>query len=158
MTRAKTRAFPATMPPLQIQVSALQPVDALRVAEWLHDFDSWDRDDFVREIGEFIYSIHGSSCQFDRHLVSMLADQMQCYALCSRILQANNLIVTQNGGVTSGAHPAIGIRERAAIRITALMTELRVTPRTRADVVKQPNETWLKEFLAGPFGANGAKV
>ena len=158
MTRAKTRTVQATLLPVQIEASAPQSVDALPIAEWLHDFDSWNRDDFIREVGEFIFSIHGSACQFDRHLVSMLADQVQCYAVCCRILQTNNLVVAQNGGVTSGAHPAIGIRERSAIRITALMTELRITPRTRAEVAQQPDETWLKDFLAGPLGANGTRV
>ena len=158
MAGAKIRGVPAKKLPVRIEVSAPEPVDALPTAEWLHDFDRWNRDDFIREVGEFIFSSHGSVCQFDRHLVSMLADQVQSYALCCRILQTDNLVVTQNGGVTSGAHPAIGIRERAAIRITALMTELQITPRTRNQVVKQSNETWLKEFLAGPFGSNGTRI
>ncbi len=127
----------------------LKPQDGIPLAEWLADPAAWNRDAFLKEAGEFMFTVHGAGCTFDRHLLAMLADQLETYVGCCHRINADNLTVIQNGGVTSGANPAIGIRERAAIRITSLLSELGLSPRARATNKALP-QGGLEDLLRGP--------
>lgn len=137
---------------LELVAAKAKPLHAMAFAEWLSNPDAWDREAFLSEANTFMYQVHGAHCTFDRHLLAMLADQLETYVAACHRISAEEIIVEQNNGVTSGAHPAIGIRERAAIRITALMSELGLTPRARMTGSKSLPQGKMADFLRGPKG------
>ncbi len=127
------------------------PKEAMPYAEWLAAPEAFDKAEFIRETGEFLFQVYGASCQYDRHLVGMLADQMQTLVDCIRRISADNLLIEQNAGQTIGVNPAAALREKTLVRIASLMTELGLTPKARMAAGKSVSpQVGLSGFLRGP--------
>lgn len=122
----------------------------LPLAEWLDNPSEWSKTKFFEETAEFMFEVYGIGCAHDRHLLGMLADQVETYVNCSHQINADTLLVEQNDGKTIGANPWVSIREKTLIRIVALMNELGLTPKNRLAANKSPANTALTEFLKGP--------
>jgi len=101
------------------------------VAEWLADPAAWDKARFINETAEYLFNVYGIGSAQDRHLLAMLAEQIDMYIECSRHIAAEGLVCEQNGGKTIGANPYVSIREKTLMRIVALMNEMGLTPRGR---------------------------
>lgn len=122
----------------------------LPLAEWLDNPKAWSKAKFFEETADFMYEVYGIGCAQDRHLLAMLADQVETYVNCSCQITADTLLVEQNDGKTIGANPWVSIREKALIRIVALMNELGITPKNRLAANKLNPKTALTEFMKGP--------
>lgn len=122
----------------------------LPIAEWLDNPNAWSKTQFFEETAEFMYEVYGVGCSQDRHLLGMLADQVETYVNCSHQINKDTLLVAQNDGKTIGANPWVSIREKTLIRIVALMNELGLTPKNRLASNKSPASTALTDFLKGP--------
>lgn len=122
----------------------------LPLAEWLDNPKAWSKAKFFDETADFMYEVYGIGCAQDRHLLAMLADQVETYVNCSHQITADTLLVEQNDGKTIGANPWVSIREKAIIRIVALMNELGITPKNRLDANKLNPNTGFTEFMKGP--------
>ena len=134
------------------QTSDTYGSDCLPLAEWLTNPSTWDKTRFINETTEFIFSLHDVGCEYDRHLVAMLADQVELYVICSKNIEADSILISQNDGKTVGANPAASLREKTLIRIVALMGELGITPKTRLAAGRLKPKGELAAFLRGPFG------
>ena len=124
----------------------------LSVAEWMDNPSAWNKKKFVEETAEFLCAVYSNTCHQDRHLLAMLADQMETYIDCNRQIHSENLLVEQNNGKTIGTNPWVSIREKALVRIVALMNEFGLTPKSRKTAGKTECSSSLAEFLKGPFG------
>jgi P27 family predicted phage terminase small subunit len=124
----------------------------LPVAEWMDNPSAWNKKKFVDETAEFLCAVFSNTCHQDRHLLAMLADQMETYIDCNRQIHSENLLVEQNDGKTIGTNPWVSIREKTLVRIIALMNELGLTPKSRKAAGKTEYSSSLAEFLKGPFG------
>lgn len=106
------------------------------VAEWLGDPAAWDKQRFITETADYLFNVYGIGSAQDRHLLAMLADQIDMYIECSRHIAVEGLVCEQNGGKTIGANPYVSIREKTLMRIVALMNEMGLTPRGRLSATK----------------------
>lgn len=118
------------------------------VAEWLADPNAWDKTRFINETADYLFTVYGLGSDQDRHLLAMLAEQIDMYIDCSQHIAVEGLVCEQNGGKTIGANPYVSIREKALMRIVTIMNELGLTPRGRLAVNKS-DATPLTGFLKG---------
>ncbi len=101
------------------------------LAEWLDNPKAWSKAKFFAETAEFMHATYGIGCDQDRHLLAMLADQVETYVSCIQQITADALLVKQNNGQTIGVNPWLTIREDALKLIVALMSELGIDPKNR---------------------------
>ena len=120
-------------------------------AEWLDDPDSWDKHKFVKETSDFLWDTYGIGSKMDRHVLAMLADQIDTYIQCNRGLEGEDIVVSVNGGSSLGTHPLITIRDKTITKVISLMNELGLTPRSRLTAKKEDGKP-LAGFLKGPGG------
>ncbi len=103
----------------------------LPLAQWLDIPKAWSKAKFFEETAEFMYEVYGIGCAQDRHLLAMLADQVETYVNCIQQITADALLGEQNNGKTIGVNPWFSIREDTLRRIVALMSELGIEPKNR---------------------------
>jgi P27 family predicted phage terminase small subunit len=119
------------------------------VAEWLDNPDAWDKAAFVEETSAFLWDTYGIGSRQDRHVLAMLADQIDTYIECNRRLKGESIVVSVNGGSSLGTHPLITIRDKTIVKIISLMNEMGLTPRSRLTAKKEDGKP-LAGFLKGP--------
>jgi P27 family predicted phage terminase small subunit len=123
--------------------------DRVPVAEWLDNPDAWDKQTFIVETSAFLWDTYGIGSKMDRHVLAMLADQIDTYIECNRGLEGEDIVVSVNGGSSLGTHPLITIRDKTIVKIITLMNELGLTPRSRLTAKKEDGKP-LAGFLKGP--------
>ncbi len=120
-------------------------------AEWLDDPAVWDRDKFVKETSDFLFEVYGIGNDQDKHTLAMLADHIETYVNCTRMIRKGGIISTFNNGQTVGPNPYLSVRNKTMTLIIQLMNELGLTPRSRLAAGKSEEESPLSQFLKGPF-------
>ena len=104
------------------------------LAEWLDNPKAWSKEKFFAETAEFMYSIYGIGYDQDRHLLAMLADQVETYVNCIQHITKDALLVEQNNCQAIGVNPWFSIRDDTLRRIVALMSELGIGPKNRLEI------------------------
>lgn len=102
-------------------------------AEWLDAPDAFNKQKFIDETAEFLFAVYGIGSTQDRHLLTMLADQVAAYLDCCRLVERHGQVymaMTEHGE-TLKTNPAASLRDKVLIRIVSLMNELGLTPRGR---------------------------
>ncbi len=122
------------------------------VSEWMDKPDAWDKETFVNETAEFLFSVYGIGSEQDRHTLAMLADQLDTYIQCNKFIAAQGLVVEFNEGKTIGANPYITIRNKTLSLILQLMNEMGLTPRSRLTTTKPDEDSPASKFLRGAKG------
>lgn len=121
-------------------------------AEWMDAPDAWDKDTFVRETADFLFTVYGIGNDQDKHTLAMLADHIDLYVKCTKGINKNGVVTTFNNGQTVGPNPYIGIRNKTMTLIIQLMNELGLTPRSRLQAHKIEENSPVAQFLKGPLG------
>ena len=130
-------------------------------AEWLDKPEAWDKQQFIDETSEFLHSVYGIGNDQDKHALSMLADQIEVYVDCSKMLRfidddgkrQSRLVIPQNNNATLAPSPWLSIRNKTTTLIIQLMNELGLTPRSRLSSGKVENNSPISQFLKGPFAS-----
>lgn len=120
-------------------------------AEWVDNPSAWDKDKFIEETAEFLYSVYGIGNDQDKHTLGMLADHIELYVQCTRGIKKNGVVTQFNDGKTIGPNPYISIRNKTMTLIIQLMNELGLTPRSRLGAGKVEDSSPLQQFLKGPL-------
>jgi len=120
-------------------------------AEWLDNPEAWDKNKFIEETAEFLYSVYGIGNDQDKHTLAMLADHIELYIQCTEGIARDGVIAQFNNGLTIGPNPHISIRNKTMTLILQLMNELGLTPRSRLSAGKIEDESPLSQFLKGPM-------
>ena len=120
-------------------------------AEWLDNPDSWNKNKFIEETSEFLYTVYGIGNDQDKHTLAFLAEQIDLYIKCSKAINQFGIITTFNNGATVGPNPNIPIRNKAITIIIQLMNELGLTPRSRLSAGKVEDNSPVAKFLKGPL-------
>ena len=120
-------------------------------AYWLDNFELWDKDRFIRETADFLYTVYGIGNEQDQHTLAMLSDQIELYVQCSKGIKSKGVITKYNDGKTLGPNPYIPIRDKTLKSIIQLMNELGLTPRSRLAAGKQEDNSPVAQFLRGPL-------
>ena len=128
-------------------------------AEWLDNPEAWDKEKFIEETSEFLYTVYGIGNEQDKHALSMLADHIETYVDCSAMLKITDkdgkkksrLVIPQNNNATLAPSPWLSIRNKTTTLIIQLMNELGLTPRSRLSSGKMEENSPVAQFLKGPF-------
>ena len=121
-------------------------------SEWLDDPESWDKDIFRAETSEFLYTVYGIGNDQDKHVLAMLADNIETYIKCMKAVAKAGLVVKLNNGGAFGANPYLTIKNKTLSIIIQLMNELGLTPRSRLSAGKAEASNPISVFMKGPLG------
>ena len=130
-------------------------------AEWLDNPEGWNKQKFIEETAEFLYSVYGIGNDQDKHALSILADHVETYVDCSLMLKVTDkdgkrksrLVIPQNNNATLAPSPWLSIRNKTTTLIIQLMNELGLTPRSRLSSGKMEDNSPVAKFLKGPFAS-----
>lgn len=120
-------------------------------AEWLTHPESFNKQKFIDETSDFLFSVYGIGTDQDKHTLTMLAEHIELYIQCSMGISKNGIITVYNDGKTVGPNPFIPIRNKTMTLIIQLMNEMGLTPRSRLSAGKVENDSPLSKFLKGPL-------
>lgn len=121
-------------------------------AEWMDNPDAWDKEKFITDTSEFLFTVYGIGCDQDKHILAMLADHIDLYVKCCKGISKNGVLTTFNNGQTVGPNPYIPIRNKTSTLIVQFMNELGLTARSRLAAGKVEEGSELADLLRGPFG------
>ena len=121
-------------------------------ADWFGNPDAWDSAKFIEETSEFLFTVYGIGNDQHKHLLAILAGQIQIYIDCSRSISRQDLIIEYNAGATPGANPVISLQNKAITLIIQLMNELGLTPRGRLTATKFEDDSPVSRLMRGPKG------
>jgi len=130
--------------------SLIQPTDD-PTSDWLDHPEKWDRALFIANSARYLARKNGGIDAADKHLLSMLASQIEIYVESIIRLRTEGLVITFNGGVTVGPNPHTAIADRALYRSVQVMKELELSPKSRAGYqsTRQISPA-ISRLLAGP--------
>jgi P27 family predicted phage terminase small subunit len=120
-------------------------------AEWMLDPSTWDKKKFVEETAEYLFEVYGIGSDQDRHLLAMLANNIDKYIKCEKGIDKNGIITRFNNGQTLGPNPFISVSNKTQSLIIQQMNELGLTPRSRLSSGKVEQNSPLAQFLKGPL-------
>ena len=121
-------------------------------SDWLDNPDSWDKDIFIAETSEFLYTVYGIGNDQDKHVLAMLADNIETYIKCMKEVNKDGLVAEFNKGSNIGPNPYLTIKNKTLSIIIQLMNELGLTPRSRLSAGKAEASNPIAVFMKGPLG------
>lgn len=134
-----------------LQPTSLPDEPADLTSEWLDRPERWDRQKFIASAYRYLSQKNGSVDIADKHLLSMLASQIEIYVESILKLRTDGLVMTFNGGVTVGPNPCMAIADKALYRIVQVMKELELSPKARDGYQSvQRSSPELRSLLNGP--------
>lgn len=120
-------------------------------ADWVENPDAWDKQKFIADTSEFLFTVYGIGNEQDQHTLAMLAEEIELFVQCTKGIRKNGIITVFNEGKTIGPNPYITVRDKALKSSIQLMNELGLTPRSRLAAGKTEDESPLAKFLQGPL-------
>jgi P27 family predicted phage terminase small subunit len=120
-------------------------------AEWMDNFDAWNKAQFIDETSQFLYEVYGIGNNQDKHALAMLADHIDTYINCTKGILANGITVTLDNSMIV-VNPYVNVRHKTMTLILQLMNELGLTPRSRLASGKVESESEVAIFMRGPEG------
>ena len=120
-------------------------------AEWVDNPAAWNKNKFIEETSEFLYSVYGIGNDQDKHTLAMLADHIETYVQCTAAIKKSGVITKFNNGQTVGPNPYLSVRNKTMTLIIQIMNELGLTPRSRLSAGKAEEDSPVAQFLRGPF-------
>jgi len=123
------------------------------IANWLHDLQAFNKEEFYKETIEYLFSIYINAADIDKHIVGMLADTLETYIECKKILNKEGYVIEFNDGKTLGTNPVYKTMDNAISNYIALTNELQISLKARLrNGVKEPTEIDenIKKLMRGP--------
>ena len=123
------------------------------IANWLHDPDSFNKEHFYKETIEFLFSIYSNAADIDKHLVVMLADTLETYIECKKVLDKQGYVIEFNDGKTLGTNPLYKTMDNAVSSYISITNELQISLKARIkNGIKEPGELdeTIKKLMRGP--------
>ena len=130
-----------------------EAVKKIPIANWLNDPDSFNKEQFYKETIEFLFAIYSNAADIDKHLVAMLADTLETYIECKKVLDKQGYVIEFNDGKTLGTNPLYKTMDNAVSSYISLTNELQISLKARVkNGVKEPTEVdeALKKLMRGP--------
>jgi len=130
-----------------------ETVKKIPIASWLDDPDSFNKEQFYKETIEFLFKIYNNAADIDKHLVAMLADTLETYIECKKVLDKQGYVIEFNDGKTLGTNPLYKTMDNAVSSYISITNELQISLKARLkNGVKQPTEVdeALKKLMRGP--------
>ena len=118
-----------------------------KLAHWLEDPTTWDREKFADEVSRAMVEAYGLDVEFDTHLITVLTDQMDTYVKATAALATEQLCEFSVNG-TRMPNPNQKIRDTSLARVMQLLTMLGLVPNGRPKKSSAPTD--IDKLLAGP--------
>lgn len=99
--------------------------------DWDSDYENWDKAKFAESVGEYLAKYVPESHEFDRHLIAILAIEMDTYVKCYLALQEEGLVIEDAKGNVVGQSPYARIMLKQLGSIRRLRKELKLMPMDR---------------------------
>jgi P27 family predicted phage terminase small subunit len=135
--------MPASKPS---KVLAFERLRGAGLASWLEKPESWNKKAFAKQIRKAMADAYGIEVEFDEHLITMLADQMDTYVKAAHRLLEEELVEICHNGARM-ANPNQKIRDTALAKIMQLLTMLGLVPSGRPKRANTPTD--IDELLGG---------
>ena len=119
-------------------------------SEWMDNPEAWSKKRFYDETSEYLYDVYGIGSDQERHVLTMLTDQIDTYVDCNRHIAVEGLVTTFNDGKTIGPSPYVSIRKEALKQIILLMNELGLTPKSRLAKTNTAPTSIIGKLMLGP--------
>ena len=121
--------------------SESENVKTIPIANWLHDPDSFNKEQFYKETIEFLFAIYSNAADIDKHLVAILADTLETYIECKKVLDKQGYVIEFNDGKTLGTNPLYKTMDNAVGSYISLTNELQISLKARLkNGAKEPLE------------------
>jgi P27 family predicted phage terminase small subunit len=120
-------------------------------AEWLDNYDAWDKNKFIEETSEFLLEVYGIGNKQDKTALAMLANEVDTYVTCCKAIDKGGVVWRFNNGANHGSSPYLIERGKAFKNIIQMMNELGLTPRGRLSIMKPEEDSAVAKFLKGPL-------
>ena len=120
-------------------------------AEWLDNFEAWNKETFIEETAEFLHSVYGIGNEQDKHALAFLANEIETYVECCKGIKKGGIVIRFNNGANLGSNPFLIERGKALKNCIQLMNELGLTPRGRLSTGKSEDNSAVAKFLKGPL-------
>ena len=130
-----------------------ETIKKIPIANWLHNPDSFNKEQFYKETIEFLFAIYSNAADIDKHLVAMLADTLETYIECKKVLDREGYVIEFNDGKTLGTNPIYKTMDNAVSSYISITNELQVSLKARVkNGAKEPTEVdeALKKLMLGP--------
>jgi P27 family predicted phage terminase small subunit len=130
-----------------------EAVKKIPIASWLNDSDSFNKEHFYNETIEFLFAIYSNAADIDKHLVGMLADTLETYIECKKVLDKQGYVIEFNDGKTLGTNPLYKTMDNAVSSYISITNELQISLKARLkNGVKEPGELdeTMKKLMRGP--------
>lgn len=137
----------------EVTEEKIEVIKKIPIANWLHDPDSFTKEQFYKETIDFLFSIYSNAADIDRHLVGMLADTLETYIECKKVLGREGYVIEFNDGKTLGTNPIYKTMDNAVSSYISITNELQISLKARVkNGVKEPTEMdeALKKLMRGP--------
>jgi P27 family predicted phage terminase small subunit len=121
-------------------------------AEWLDNYQLWDKKKFIEETSEFLFQVYGIGNNQDKTALAMLANEIDTYVECCKGIEKGGIVIRFNNGANLGSNPFLIERGKAFKNIIQMMNELGLTPRGRLSINKPEEDSPISKFLKGPKG------
>jgi len=130
-----------------------EAVKKIPIACWLHDPDSFNKEQFYKETIEFLFAIYSNAADIDKHLLAMLADTLETYIECKKVLDKQGYVIEFNDGKTLGTNPIYKTMDNAVSSYISITNELQISLKARLkNGIKEPGELdeTMKKLKRGP--------
>jgi P27 family predicted phage terminase small subunit len=100
-----------------------------------------------------LFAIYSNAADIDKHLVGMLADTLETYIECKKVLDKEGYVIEFNDGKTLGTNPLYKTMDNAVSSYISLTNELQISLKARVkNGVREPTEVdeTLKKLMRGP--------
>ena len=137
----------------QFSENESEAVKKIPIANWLNDPDSFNKEQFYKETIEFLFKIYSNAADIDKHLVAMLADTLETYIECKKVLDREGYVIEFNDGKTLGTNPLYKTMDNAVSSYISLTNELQISFKARLkNGVREPTELdeTIKKLMRGP--------
>ncbi len=107
--------------------------------KWFSDPESFDKEDFIKEMENSYRSLYKNMSDIDKHLLGIMAVAMENYIICNKAIREQGFVINYNDGKTPGINPNFGAMYKSMDTVLALMKEFGLTPKERLkNGVKEP--------------------
>jgi phage terminase small subunit len=104
---------------------------ALKAPTWFGDPDSFNKEDFVKEMEDSHRRLYKNTCDIDKHLLGMMAIAMESYIVCNRSIKEQGFVINYNDGKTPGINPNFNVMYKSMDSVMMIMKEFGLTPKDR---------------------------
>jgi hypothetical protein len=120
-------------------------------SDWIDRPEQWDRTMFIAKAINYLKKKNGCLDTADRHLLCMLASQIEIYVESILKLRSDGLVMAFNGGMTMGPNQYMAIADRPLYRSVQVMKELELSQKSRDGYQSRQQPTpELQSLLDGP--------